>query len=125
VLARAVQVVCLSAGVTLGHTGGAAQLLGDLETFKPTFLLVVLRIFEKIHAGAEHKAALAGKSRLFGAASDVAVRYLEALDAAARGEVGGPGLVLRAWHALFDRLLYPRLRNAFGGHLEYAVSGAH
>ena len=61
VLARAVQVVCLSAGVTLGHTASAAQLLEDLATFKPTFLLVVPRIFEKVHAGAGHKAALAGK----------------------------------------------------------------
>ena len=65
VLARAVQVVCLSAGATLGHTSGAAQLLDDLDTFKPTFLLVVPRIFEKVHAGAEQKATAAGKARLF------------------------------------------------------------
>jgi long-chain acyl-CoA synthetase len=124
VLARAVQVVCLSAGATLGHTPGAARLLEDLGTFKPTFLLAVPRIFEKVHAGAGHKAALAGKARLFAAASGVAIGYSRALDAANRGQSGGPGLFLRARHAVFDRLLYPRLRQAFGGRVEYAVSGA-
>jgi long-chain acyl-CoA synthetase len=124
VLARAVQVVCLTAGVTLGHSSGAAQLLDDLGTFKPTFLLAVPRVFEKVHAGAEQKAKDAGKSRLFSAASGVAVRYSEALDAAARGEGSGPGAMLRVQHALFDRLVYPRLRQVFGGNMKYAVSGA-
>jgi long-chain acyl-CoA synthetase len=124
VLARAVQVVCLSAGVTLGHTSGNAQLLDDLGTFKPTFLLAVPRIFEKIHAGAEQKAKDTGKSRLFSAAARTAVRYSEALETSARGEGSGPGMALRAQHALFDRLVYPRLREVFGGSMTYAVSGA-
>jgi long-chain acyl-CoA synthetase len=124
VLARAVQVVCLTAGVTLGHTSGATQLPDDLGTFKPTFLLAVPRIFEKVHAGAEQKAKDAGKSRLFSTAAGVAVRYSEALDAARRGKGSGPGAMLRAQHALFDRLVYPRLRQVFGGNMEYAVSGA-
>ncbi|MDP9693471.1 UNVERIFIED_ORG: long-chain acyl-CoA synthetase [Arthrobacter globiformis] len=124
VLARAVQVVCLTAGVTLGYTSGAAQLLDDLQTFKPTFLLAVPRVFEKVHAEAEQKARDAGKSRLFSAAAEVAVRYSEALDAARRGKGSGPGAMLRAQHALFDRLVYARLRQVFGGNMEYAVSGA-
>jgi long-chain acyl-CoA synthetase len=124
VLARAVQVVCLSAGATLGHTSGAAALLEDLETFKPTFLLVVPRVFEKVHAGAAHKAALGGKTGLFAAASATAVEYSQALDDAARGKGKGPGLLLRGKHALFERLLYPRLRQVFGGRLKYTVSGA-
>ncbi|WP_346959516.1 AMP-dependent synthetase/ligase [uncultured Arthrobacter sp.] len=124
VLARAVQVICLTAGTTLGHTSNAKELLEDLGTFQPTFLLVVPRIFEKVYAGAEHKAALAGKDRLFEAAAAVAIDYSKALDAAARGEGAGPGWVLRAKHAVFDRLLYPKLRQAFGGSLGYTVSGA-
>ncbi len=124
VLARAVQVVCLSAGSTLGHTSNAKELLEDLGTFRPTFLLVVPRIFEKVYAGAAHKAAVAGKDRLFEAAAAAAVAYSKALDAAARGEGGGPGWLLRARHAVFDRLLYPKLRQAFGGSLGYTVSGA-
>jgi long-chain acyl-CoA synthetase len=124
VLARAVQVVCLSAGATLGHTSGAAQLQEDLATFKPTFLLAVPRIFEKVHAAAGHTAALAGKERLFAAASAVAIAYSKALDDAAQGKGQGPGIAIRAKHAVFDRLLYARLRRAFGGNIKYAVSGA-
>ena len=124
VLARAVQVICLSAGTTVGHTASAKELLEDLASFKPTFLLVVPRIFEKVYAGAAHKAAAAGKGRLFAAAAAAAIDYSKALDAASRGNGSGPGLFLRARHALFDRLLYPRLRQAFGGRLEYTVSGA-
>lgn len=124
VLARAVQVVCLSAGATLGHTGTAAQLLEDLATFRPTFLLVVPRIFEKVRAGAAQKAALAGKSGIFSTASAAAIRFSKEQDEAARGEGSGPGFLSRTAHALFDRLLYPKLRQAMGGQVRYTVSGA-
>lgn len=124
VLARAVQVVCLAGGATLGHTPGAAQLLEDLGSFRPTFLLVVPRIFEKVRAGAAHKAALAGKGRLFQQAASAAIAYSTAQDRAARGDGSGPGLVLRLRHGLFDKLLYPRLRQALGGQVGYTVSGA-
>lgn len=124
VLARAVQVVCLAAGATLGHTAGAAQLLEDLGTYKPTFLLVVPRIFEKVRATAGHKAAVAGKARLFNAAAAAAIEYSRALDRASRGEGPGPGFFTRIRHAFFDRLLYPRLRQALGGQVGYTVSGA-
>lgn len=124
VLARAVQVVCLAAGATLGHAPGAAQLLEDLGTYKPTFLLVVPRIFEKVRATAGHKAAVAGKARLFNAAAAAAIEYSRALDRAGRGEGSGPGFLVRTRHAFFDRLLYPRLRQALGGQVAYTVSGA-
>ncbi|KNH16545.1 long-chain fatty acid--CoA ligase [Arthrobacter sp. ZBG10] len=124
VLARAVQVVCLSAGATLGHTPGAAQLLADLETFRPTFLLVVPRIFEKVRAGATHKAAVGGKARLFGAAAATAIDYSRELDRQGRGQGTGPGLLCRARHRLFDRLVYPKLRAALGGQVAFTVSGA-
>ena len=124
VLARAVQVICLSSGTTLGHTASAKELLEDLASFKPTFLLVVPRIFEKVYAGAAQKAAAAGKERIFTAAAAAAIDYSKALDAASRGNGPGPGLFLRARHAVFDRLMYPRLRQAFGGQLQYTVSGA-
>lgn len=124
VLARAVQVVCLSAGATLGHTPGAAQLLADLETFRPTFLLVVPRIFEKVRAGATHKAAVGGKARLFSAAAATAIEYSRGVDRKVRGQGNGPGLLCRARHRLFDKLVYPRLRAALGGQVSHTVSGA-
>lgn len=124
VLARAVQVVCLAAGATLGHTPGAAQLLEDLGTFRPTFLLVVPRIFEKVRATAAHKAAVAGKGKLFDAAAAAAIEYSREQDRQSRGDGPGPGLLNRARHAVFDRLVYPRLRQALGGEVGYTVSGA-
>ncbi|WDF34242.1 AMP-dependent synthetase/ligase [Arthrobacter agilis] len=123
VLARAVQVVCFTGGITLAHSGSASQLLEDLQTFRPTFLLAVPRIFEKIHATAGQRAADAGKGRLFGAAERTAVAYSRAVDARGRGG-RGPSPALRAAHSLFDHLVYPRLRAVFGGEVTYTVSGA-
>lgn len=124
VLARAVQVVCLTAGATLGHTPGAGRLLEDLGTFRPTFLLVVPGIFEKVRSTTAHKAAVAGKARLFNTASATAIEYSREEDRRSRGQGSGPGLLSRIRHGIFDRLLYPRLRQAFGGHVGYTVSGA-
>nr|WP_241743234.1 AMP-dependent synthetase/ligase [Arthrobacter bussei] len=123
VLARAVQVVCFTGGITLAHSGSAAQLLEDLTTFRPTFLLAVPRIFEKIHATAAQRAEESGKGRLFAAAERTAVAYSRALEARGRGG-RGPSPLLRGSHALFDRILYPRLRAVFGGEVTYTVSGA-
>lgn len=123
VLARAVQVGCLAAGVRVGHSGSAADLMGDLKSFQPTFLLAVPRIFEKIYAGAQQSAEAAGKGKLFTAAADTAVAYSTALDSAARGGKG-PSLALKARHAFFDKTLYPKVRNAFGGKAAFAISGA-
>ena len=123
VLARAVQVVCLAAGATLGHTSGAG-LMSDLGTFNPTFLLVVPRIFEKVRAASAHRAAVAGRARLFKAASAAAIAYSEEQDRKSRGEGTGPGFLARTRRSLFDRLLYRRLRQAMGGQVAYTVSGA-
>jgi long-chain acyl-CoA synthetase len=124
VLARSVQVVCMSAGATLGHTPGAARLIEDLGSFRPTFLLVVPRIFEKVRATAAHKAAATGRGRLFSAASATAIEYSQAEDRRSRGDGDGPGLLCRIRHSIFNKLLYPRLRQAMGGQVGYTVSGA-
>ncbi len=123
VLARAVQVGCLAAGVRVGHSGSAADLMGDLKSFQPTFLLAVPRIFEKIYAGAQQSAEAAGKGKLFTAAADTAVAYSTALNSAARGGKG-PSVALKLRHKFFDKTLYPKVRNVFGGKLTHAISGA-
>ncbi|WP_312180130.1 AMP-dependent synthetase/ligase [Arthrobacter sp.] len=123
VLARAVQIGCLAAGVKLGHSASASALVGDMKTFQPTFLLAVPRIFEKIYTGAQESAEAAGKGRLFDSAAATAVAYSEALDSAGRGGKG-PSLPLRLRHRVFDALLYPKVRNVFGGQLSMTVSGA-
>jgi len=118
VFARVIEVGTLEAGIVLGHTPDMASLLPDLASFQPTFVLAVPRVFEKVHSGAEAKAIADGKGTIFGRAARVAVRYSESLDSP-----GGAGLGLRAQHALFDRLVYGKLRAALGGKAEWAISG--
>ena len=123
VLARAVQVTCVAAGVVVGHSR-QADLVADLGTFRPTFLLAVPRVFEKVYAGAHARASRGLRGAVFEAAARTAREYSQALDAAAAGTGDGPGRRLRVRHALFDRLVYARLRAAFGGRLSTIVSGA-
>ena len=117
VFARYIQVLSLVAGSTLGHSPTVTNLLDDLATFKPTYLLAVPRVFEKIYNGAEAKAQAGGKGAIFTRAADTAVAYSRAQDE------GGAGLALKLKHALFDRLVYSKLRAATGGRLEGSVSG--
>jgi long-chain acyl-CoA synthetase len=121
--ARIIQVGCLEAGVALGHTPSIADLVPDLGSFQPTFILAVPRVFEKVFNTAQQQASESPvKSRIFQAATDTAIAYSRALDGKAGGQAGpGPGLTLR--HSLFDRLVYGKLRGAVGGRVQYAVSG--
>ena len=118
VFARVIEVGTLEAGIVLGHCPDMNDLLPDLASFKPTFVLAVPRVFEKVYNGAEAKATAEGKGKIFARAAQAAVAYSEALDAP-----GGPGFRLRAEHALFDRLVYGKLRAALGGRAEWAISG--
>jgi long-chain acyl-CoA synthetase len=121
--ARIIQVGCLESGVVLGHTPSIGNLVPDLGSFRPSFILAVPRVFEKVYNTAQQQASQSPvKSRIFAAATDTAIAYSKALDARARGGSGpGPALTLR--HQLFDRLVYGRLRSAVGGRVQFAVSG--
>ena len=121
--ARIIQVGAIEAGVVLGHTPSVATLLPDLASFRPTFILAVPRVFEKVYNGAEQQASASPvKGRIFRAAARTAVAWSQAsgTNAAAPSGAGAP---LRLQHALFDRLVYAKLRGAVGGRAEYAVSG--
>jgi long-chain acyl-CoA synthetase len=119
VFARIIQVGCIEGGIVLGHCADIAALLPALASFRPTFVLAVPRVFEKVYNSAEQKAVSEKRGAIFGRAADVAIAYSRALDAPG----GRPSLVLRAQHALFDRLVYRKLRAALGGRAQYAVSG--
>jgi long-chain acyl-CoA synthetase len=112
-----VQIGALNAGLHLAHCGDISRLAQDLGTFKPTFVLAVPRIFEKVYNGAEAKADAAGKGNIFRKAAAVAIAYSEGLDS------GKLSLGLRAQHALFDRLVYTKIRHGLGGRVEAAISG--
>jgi long-chain acyl-CoA synthetase len=118
VFARVIEVGTLEAGIVLGHCPDMNDLLPDLASFQPTFVLAVPRVFEKVYNGAEAKAVGDGRGKIFARAAQVAVAYSESLDSPR-----GAGLVLRAQHALFNRLVYGKLRAALGGRAEWAISG--
>ncbi|NAZ87948.1 AMP-dependent synthetase/ligase [Kineococcus indalonis] len=119
VFARFIEALCLVCRIRVGHTPDAKDLLPDLAGFRPTFVLAVPRVFQKVYNGAEQRAAAGGKLRaaVFERATRTAIAYSRALDA------GRPALALRAQHALFDRLVYAKLRALLGGRVEHAVSG--
>jgi long-chain acyl-CoA synthetase len=118
VFARIIEVGCIEGGIVLGHCGDLTALLPSLASFRPTFILAVPRVFEKVFNSAEQKAVSERKGPIFGRAAEVAIGYSRALDAPGR-----PAFGLRAQHALFDRLVYAKLRAALGGRTQYAVSG--
>ncbi|GAA5028999.1 AMP-dependent synthetase/ligase [Terrabacter aeriphilus] len=118
VFARFIEVLCVAGRARMGHSADIKTLLDDFAGFQPTFVLAVPRVFEKIFNSAEAKASAEGKGKIFLRAATVAVAYSEALNT-----TGGPGLLLRLQHTLFDRLVYGKLRAAMGGKVRYAVSG--
>jgi long-chain acyl-CoA synthetase len=118
VFGRMVQIGAITAGLHLAHCSDpVGRLSADLASFKPTFVLAVPRIFEKIYNGAEAKAEAAGKGDIFRKAAAVAIAYSEGLD------TKKISLSLRLKHALFDKLVFSKIRLAVGGRVEAAISG--
>lgn len=117
VFARLIQVGCVESHARMGHTNDIKNLLPDFASFQPTFLLSVPRIFEKVYNSSKQRAHSDGKGKIFDLAESTAIAYSKALDD------GGAGIFLKAQHALYDRLVYSKLRAALGGRVAYAVSG--
>jgi long-chain acyl-CoA synthetase len=117
VFARVIQVGCMKSRTRLGHSSDIKRLLADLQEFRPTFILAVPRVFEKVFNTASQRATADGKGKIFDRAAETAIAYSRGLDR------GRPSLAVRAQHALFGRLVYARLRDALGGSCQYAVSG--
>ncbi len=119
VLGRGAQVYCALGGMQVAHCPNPKLLVGDMTTVRPTFLVGVPRIFEKIFNASQQKAHAASsmKGRIFERAAKVAIDYGRAT------HDGGPSPWLKAQHALFDRLVYSKIRSAMGGNLRYAITG--
>jgi long-chain acyl-CoA synthetase len=118
VFGRMVQIGAITAGLHLAHCSDpVGRLLPDLQSFKPTFVLAVPRIFEKVYNGAEAKAEAAGKGKIFRKAAAIAIEYSENIDA----KKFNPMLSFK--HALFDKLVFSKIRTTLGGAVEAAISG--
>ncbi|KAB8289033.1 AMP-binding protein [Bifidobacterium ramosum] len=118
VFARYMQFFCFAGNVTLGLSSNLKTILADFHAFKPTFILAVPRIFEKIYNAASQKAGAGFKGRVFAGATQAARDW-------SRAQQSGEPIpfALKAKHALYDRLVYRSIMDVFGGHVEYAVSG--
>jgi long-chain acyl-CoA synthetase len=125
VFGRMVEVATIRGGVRLGHQPqlNASALLPDLQAFRPTFILAVPYIFEKVFNASRRKAEKEGKSGPFEKAVDIAVKYADAVEAKAWGIGPGPSAGLRMQHQLFDKLVYAKVRAAMGGRIRNAMSG--
>jgi len=117
IFARIIQVTCVRSGVVIGYSTGVPALTEELPLLRPDFLLAVPRVFQKIFDGARQKAVDAGRGRVFDLAAQAAERYSR------ERQSGRVSLATRAAHALFDRLVYVKLRAAMGGSVTHAVSG--
>lgn len=119
VFARFISILAVHSGVRTGHQPDTKQLLPALGSFKPTFLLAVPRVFEKVYNSAEQKAEAGGKGKIFRAAAAAAIEH------STLREEGKPiPFGLRMKFALFNKLVYGKLREAMGGNVSYAVSGS-
>ncbi|MFE4465815.1 AMP-dependent synthetase/ligase [Oerskovia sp. NPDC056781] len=118
VFARFIGVLVVAGGTVLGHTPDTKTLLEDLGEFRPTYILSVPRVFEKVYNSSEQKAAAGGKVKIFHWAAATAIAWSRALD-----DPKGPGLGLKIQHKVADALVYKKLRAALGGQTKWAVSG--
>ncbi len=119
VFARFISILSIHAGVKVGHQPDTRQLLPALGSFQPTFLLAVPRVFEKVYNSAEQKAEAGGKGKIFRAAAAAAIEHSKLLQDGKKVPLG-----LKVKFALFDRLVYSKLRTAMGGRVQFAVSGS-
>lgn len=118
VFARYMQFFCFAGNVSLGLSSNLKTILADFKAFKPTFILAVPRIFEKIYNAASQKAGAGFKGRVFADATQTAYDWSHAQQSG-----GSIPLALNAKHALYNKLVYSSIMEVFGGHVEYAVSG--
>ncbi|WP_229899107.1 AMP-dependent synthetase/ligase, partial [Streptomyces capoamus] len=125
VFGRMVAIACVRARVRLGHAPSLApeDLLPDLAAFRPTCLLTIPYMLEKIYNSARAKAEAGGRAAVFDRATAVARRYGEALEAHQTGTGGGPSRALKTQRTFYDSLVYRRIRTAMGGRVRYAICG--
>nr|WP_068316878.1 AMP-dependent synthetase/ligase [Janibacter anophelis] len=117
VFARFIEVLAVSAEARMGHSADIANILDDFQSFKPTFILAVPRVFEKIFNKANETATADGKGKIFAKAAETAIAWSEGKDS------GSIPLKVKVQHAVFDKLVYSKLRAKMGNQVEYAVSG--
>jgi long-chain acyl-CoA synthetase len=117
IFARVIQVASVNEGAKINYSNGVPVLLEELQMVRPTWMFAVPRVFERIYNGAYQKAHGEGKGKIFDAAVNTAIDFSE------QTQAGNVSLKTKVLHALFDKLVYTKLRDVFGGRCQYAISG--
>jgi long-chain acyl-CoA synthetase len=117
IFARIVEVGCVSSGVKLGYSTGVPQLVEELGMYHPTWVFSVPRVFEKVYNSAQHKAHADGKGKIFDYAAKISEEFSR------QTQAGRVKPLIKVQHTVFDKLVYSKLRDVFGGQIKYAVSG--
>ncbi|MEX1043035.1 MAG: long-chain fatty acid--CoA ligase, partial [Acidimicrobiia bacterium] len=117
IFARLIQVASVNEAAKINYSNGVPVLLEELQMVKPTWMFSVPRVFEKIYNGASQKAHADGKGKIFDAAARTAIAFSE------QSQDGKVSLKTKILHGIFDKLVYTKLRDVFGGRCQYAISG--
>lgn len=124
VLGRALQLICIANGMRVAHLSEPKEVVQALAILKPTFLVVVPRVLEKIEAAAAASARAKHVLPLWRSAQRTAIAWAELLEAVEQGARARASLGLRVRKAIFDRLFFRRLRAVLGDRMEFLLSGA-
>jgi long-chain acyl-CoA synthetase len=117
--------VLMSTQMAIGYAaaidGRVDKIVDNLGIVKPTFMGAAPRIFEKAHARIVTMQAAEGgaKEAIFKRAFKVGIAHDQAIR-----EGRSPGLLLKAQHGLFDKLVFAKIRERFGGRVRFFISGA-
>ena len=118
VLARFVMHVVISGQGTLGFSPDIKNLLPDIASFKPSVLLVVPRVLEKVYNSAAAKAGKGIKGKIFSWSAKQARSW-----ATSKEKTLGPSPLKRARHSVADTLVLKKIREVLGPNMKYIVSG--
>ena len=116
--ARYIQYVAIGGQGVVGYLPGAKHLLADLRSFKPTYLLGVPRVFEKVYNAASQKAGAGIRGRVFAKAFDHFVRWSKD-----EQETGHHSIVARVEHSFFMSVVGKSIRSALGPNMRYLACG--
>ncbi|MEU5316373.1 long-chain fatty acid--CoA ligase [Streptomyces sp. NPDC021056] len=123
--------VLTSGQIEVGHVtavdGRVDKIIENLPIVQPTYMAAVPRIFEKVYNGIANKARAGGgaKYKIFRWAAEVAREYAKVTqDNFRRTGTASAPFGLAAKHAVADKLVYAKIREAFGGNLRACVSGS-
>lgn len=119
VYARFLEVLCMHTGVVMGHAPDAKNLVADLQSFKPTIILAVPRVFEKVYNAADASTGGGAKQKMFRWAAKVAITFSRAMDTPE-----GPSFALQAQKQVAERLVFSKITSLMGGKLRHVISGA-